>query len=131
MFDLIQQGQAEARWSRATPNASGSSCSPRSRASLRWSPAAWSRVDQLDELVPDAIAHFLRGSRTGTVTRSVIGRDPDLSCPTRRPAAPILEPRASVLALVALAALAAAMYAALLPALAAASRLLGFRLCSP
>ena len=60
--DRAGPGRGRAR-DAATPSASGSSCSRRSRASRRSSAAAWSRAEQLDELVADAIAHFLRGSR--------------------------------------------------------------------
>ena len=67
MLELIEQGQAEGALETASPSASASSCSRRSRASPRSSRGGMVDAEQVDELVADAIAHFLRGSeRAGT-----------------------------------------------------------------
>ena len=68
MFALIQQGQAEGALEPGDPERVGLVLFATIQGIAALVTGGIVSVEQLEELVPDAIAHFLRGSRTGTAT---------------------------------------------------------------
>jgi AcrR family transcriptional regulator len=68
MFALIMQGQAEGALEPGDPERVGLVLFATIQGIAAMVSGGMVSVDQLEELVPDAIAHFLRGSRTGSVT---------------------------------------------------------------
>jgi AcrR family transcriptional regulator len=64
MFDLIMQGQAEGALEPGDPERVGLVLFATIQGIAALVTGGMVSVDQLGELVPDAIAHFLRGSRT-------------------------------------------------------------------
>lgn len=63
LLELIEQGQAEGALARGQPERVGLVLFATIQGIAALVTAGMVRTEQLDELVPDAIAHFLRGSR--------------------------------------------------------------------